>query len=147
LGAAANAQYVLNSALQKTGSGFSLQLKVTEASNGASKAAYTSAVLAAELDNLSGIRKASADIPSQLGVTLTNAGRTALLGAAASNIEHAETGLAKDITAQRSGAVVEAMSYYYEARPGLTPAWRRRPAATLSSRRALQAAASDRAAI
>jgi hypothetical protein len=46
---------------------------------------------------------------------LTDAGKKALSGAADSNIVQAETALAKGITAQRSGTVVEAMSYYYEA--------------------------------
>ncbi|MDR1221165.1 MAG: hypothetical protein LBK73_16395 [Treponema sp.] len=114
LGAVANVRYILNGALQKTGSGFSLQLKITEAASGASKAAYTGAVSAAELENLTGIKKASGDLLSQLGVSLTDAGKTALLGVSASNAQ-AETALARGITAQRSGTVIEAMSYYYEA--------------------------------
>ena len=124
LGTVANVQYILNGALQKTGSGFSLQLKVTDAASGASKAAYTGNVTAAELENLTGIKKASGDLLAQLGVTLTDAGRTALLGASTSNVQ-AETALAKGITAQRSGTVVEALSYYYEAAkfdPGLAEA-------------------------
>jgi TolB-like protein len=59
LGAVANVQYVLNGVLQKTGAGFSLQLKVTDAASGASKAAYTGSCTAAELENLTGIKKAS----------------------------------------------------------------------------------------
>ena len=124
LGAVANVQYVLNGALQKTGSGFSLQLKVTDAASGASKAAYTGNVTAAELENLTGIKKASGDLLAQLGVTLTDVGKTALLGAATSNAV-AETALAKGITAQQSGTVVEALNYYYEAAkfdPGLAEA-------------------------
>ncbi|MDR0683777.1 MAG: leucine-rich repeat domain-containing protein [Spirochaetaceae bacterium] len=124
LGTVANVRYILNGALQKTGSGFSLQIKVTDAASGESKAAYTGNVTAAELENLTGIKKASADLLSQLGVTLTDAGKTALLGASTSNVQ-AETALAKGITAQRSGTVVEALSYYYEAAkfdPGLAEA-------------------------
>ena len=124
LGAVANVQYVLNGALQKTGSGFSLQLKVTDAASGASKAAYTGNVPAAELEDLRGIKKASEDLLAQLGVSLTDAGKASLLGAASSNAA-AETALAKGITAQRSGTVVEALSYYYEAAkfdPGLAEA-------------------------
>jgi TolB-like protein len=124
LGTVANVQYVLTGALQKTGSGFSLQLKVTDAASGASKAAYTGNVPAAELEDLTGIKKASADLLAQLGVSLTGAGRTSLLGAATSNAA-AETALAKGITAQQSGTVVEALSYYYEAAkfdPGLAEA-------------------------
>jgi hypothetical protein len=54
LGTVVNVQYILNGALQKTASGFSLQLKVSEAATGASKAAYTGNVPAAELENLGG---------------------------------------------------------------------------------------------
>jgi hypothetical protein len=114
LGTVANVQYVLNGALQKTGSGFSLQLKVTEAASGVSKAAYTGSCTAAELENLTGIKKASADLLAALGVTLTDAGKTGLLGVTTENVQ-AETALARGVTAQRSGTVVEAMSYYYEA--------------------------------
>jgi TolB-like protein len=124
LGTVANVQYILNGALQKTGSGFSLQLKITDAASGASKAAYTGNVPATELEDLTGVKKASADLLAQLGVTLTDAGKTSLLGAAGSNAA-AETALAKGITAQQSGAIVEALSYYYEAAkfdPGLAEA-------------------------
>jgi TolB-like protein len=115
LGTVANVQYILNGALQKTGSGFSLQLKVTDAASGASKAAYTGNVPAADLENLSGVKKASADLLAQLGVTLTEAGKAGLQGAASTSAVQAETALAKGITAQRSGTIVEAQSYYYEA--------------------------------
>jgi hypothetical protein len=114
LGTVANVQYVLNGALQKTGSGFSLQLKVTDAASGESKAAYTGSVTAGELENLTGIKKASGELLEQLGVRLTEAGKTDLLGGATSNAA-AETALAKGVAAQRSGTVVEALSYYYEA--------------------------------
>jgi hypothetical protein len=114
LGKVADVQYILNGALQKTGSGFSLQLKITDAASGASKAVYTGNVPATELEDLTGVKKASADLLAQLGVALTDAGKTSLLGAATSNAA-AETALAKGITAQRSGTIVEALSYYYEA--------------------------------
>ncbi|MDR1149796.1 MAG: hypothetical protein LBK66_14315, partial [Spirochaetaceae bacterium] len=115
LGAVTNVQYILNGVLQKTGASFSLQLKVTEAASGVSKAAYTGAVSAAELENLSGINKASADLLSQLGVNLTAEGKAGLQGAASASTVQAETALSKGIVAQRNGTVVEAMSYYYEA--------------------------------
>ncbi|MDR1174226.1 MAG: leucine-rich repeat domain-containing protein [Treponema sp.] len=125
LGTVANVGYILNGALQKTGQGFSLQLKVTDAASGESKAAYTGNVPAAELEDLSGVKKASAELLAQLGVSLTDAGKTNLLGAADSSAVQAETALARGITAQRSGTVVEALSYYYEAAkfdPGLAEA-------------------------
>jgi TolB-like protein len=114
LGTVANVRYILNGVLQKTESGFSLQLKVTDAASGESKAAYTGACSAAELEDLTGVKKASGDLLAQLGVTLTDAGKTSLLGAATSSAA-AEAALAKGIAAQRSGTIVEALSYYYEA--------------------------------
>jgi TolB-like protein len=125
LGTVANVRYVLNGALRKTGLGFSLQLKITEAVSGESKAAYTGDVSAAELENLSGVKKASAELLTQLGVSLTEAGKASLLGAASSSAIRAETALARGIAAQRSGMVIEALSYYYEAAnfdPGLAEA-------------------------
>ncbi|MDR3191962.1 MAG: leucine-rich repeat domain-containing protein [Treponema sp.] len=125
LGKVANVGYFLNGTLQKTGSGFILQLKVSEAATGVSRAAYTGRVTAAELENLSGVKKASVELLSQLGVSLTSAGTAGLLGTASSSAVRAETSLAKGITAQRDGTVVEALSYYYEAAsfdPGLAEA-------------------------
>jgi TolB-like protein len=114
LGKAADVQYVLSGALQKTGAGFLLQFKVTEAATGASKAAYNGNCTQAELENFSALKKASEDLLGQLGVSLTDAGRNTLRGTNEQNIR-AETALAKGITAQRGGTVVEALSYYYEA--------------------------------
>jgi hypothetical protein len=114
LGTVANVRYILNGALQKTGTGFSLQLKITDTKSGASRAAYTGICSAAELDNLAGIKKASADLLAQLGVRLTDAGKTSLLGVDASTVQ-AETALAKGITAQRNGAEVAALISYYQA--------------------------------
>jgi TolB-like protein len=115
LGTVANIQYILNGALQKTGSGFSLQLKITDVASGESRAAYTGNVPAAELEDLSGVKKASVELLAQLGVSLTDVGKDGLLGPASSSVVQAETALARGITAQRHGTVIEALSYYYEA--------------------------------
>jgi hypothetical protein len=115
LGEVTGMKYILNGALQKTGQGFSFQLKVTEAASGVSRAAYSGSVQMAELDNFTGIRKASADLLAQMGVDLTDAGRAALLEAASSSTVRAETALAKGVDAQRGGTVVEALSYYFQA--------------------------------
>jgi TolB-like protein len=114
LGSVANVQYVMSGALQKTGSGFSLQIKVTEAVSGESKAAYTGTCTAAELENLTGVKKASADLLALMGVNLTDAQKTSLLGTTASIVQ-AETALSRGIVAQKSGTVVEALSYYFQA--------------------------------
>jgi TolB-like protein len=124
LGKAADVQYLLNGSLQKTGRGFALQLKITDINSGESRAAYTGACSAEELENLTGVKKASVDLLSQLGVTLTDAGKTGLLAVDQSKVQ-AETALAKGIAAQRSGAEVAALISYYQAAafdPGLLEA-------------------------
>jgi TolB-like protein len=55
LGKAADVQYVLSGALQKTGAGFLLQFNVTEAATGASKAVYNGNCTSAELENFSAL--------------------------------------------------------------------------------------------
>jgi hypothetical protein len=50
-----------------------------------------------------------------MGVELTEMTKTELAGAAAENHVNAQTALAQGITAQKSGTVVEALSYYYQA--------------------------------
>jgi hypothetical protein len=114
LGTVANAQYVMSGALQKTGSGFSLQLKITDAESGESKAVYTGTCTAAELENSAGVKKASEYLLAEMGVSLTDAQKTSLLGTEAVNVQ-AEIALAKGIIAQQKGTVVEAMTYFYQA--------------------------------
>jgi TolB-like protein len=114
LGEVANVGYVLNGALQKTGTGFSLQLKITDAASGMSRAAYTGSCSEAELADSTGVKKASAELLAQLGVRLTDAGKASLLGVDKSDVQ-AQTALAKGITAQRSGAEVAALISYYQA--------------------------------
>jgi TolB-like protein len=114
LGSVANVQYVMSGALQKTGSGFSLQIKVTEAASGESKAAYIGACTAAELENLTGVKKASADLLTLMGVNLTDAQKTSLLGTTASIVQ-AETALSRGIVAQKGGSIIASLAQYYEA--------------------------------
>jgi hypothetical protein len=48
-----------------------------------------------------------------MGVELTGKAKEELAGAADEEAASAQTALAKGITAQRGGTVVEALSYYY----------------------------------
>ncbi|GHU45750.1 hypothetical protein FACS1894190_17870 [Spirochaetia bacterium] len=67
------------------------------------------------MHNFTGIKKASAELLTKMDVALTDAGKAALLGASSTQTVQAETALAKGITAQKSGTIVEALSYYYKA--------------------------------
>ncbi|GHT87847.1 hypothetical protein FACS1894137_15610 [Spirochaetia bacterium] len=108
----ANVGYTLTGALTKTASGFALQIQIADTANGLTKASYTGSCTAQELENFTGIRKASLDLLTQMGVQLTPAGRGELTGTGARQSINAQTALAKGITAQRSGTTVEALSYY-----------------------------------
>lgn len=70
--------------------------------------------MAAELENLTGIKTASADLLAQMGITLTDEGKASLMAVANSDIQ-SQTALAHGITAQRGGAEVQALSYYFQA--------------------------------
>jgi TonB family protein len=110
--------YAMTGSITKTSSGYALQMQVVPTSTGANavtRASYSANCTVAELDGFSAIRKASSELLTKLGVNLTSAGRTELLGAAPQNTVNAQTALAKGISAQRGGTEVAALSYYYQA--------------------------------
>jgi hypothetical protein len=115
LGEIANVGYALTGALTKTASGFAMQIQIADTVNGLTKASYTGSCSAQELENFTGIRKASLDLLTQMGVELTARSKEELIGSGAQQSINVETALAKGITAQRSGTVVEALNYYYNA--------------------------------
>ncbi|AEF84367.1 cell surface protein [Treponema primitia ZAS-2] len=115
IGEIANVGYVLTGALTKTASGFALQVQITDTASAVTKASYSGACTAGELDNFTGIKKASLDLLTQMGVALTAKGREELTGAGAQQAINGETALAKGITAQKSGTVVETLAYYFQA--------------------------------
>jgi hypothetical protein len=78
-------------------------------------ASYSGTFTFAELDNLTGIRRASLDLLQKMNVTLTANAREELTRAAAVNHVNAQTALAMGIAAQRQGTEVAALSYYFQA--------------------------------
>jgi hypothetical protein len=108
-------EYIMGGSITKTASGYALQIQITKSSDKMTAASYSGTCTFAELDNLSGIRRASLDLLQKMGVSPTERTRTELAGAAAENHVNAQTALAQGITAQKSGTVVEALSYYYRA--------------------------------
>lgn len=107
--------YIMNGSIIRTLTGYSLQIRITKTSDKMTMASYSGMCTFAELDNLTGIRKASLELLQKMGVTLTEEAKTELAGAATSNHVNAQTALAQGITAQRGGTVVEALTYYYQA--------------------------------
>jgi hypothetical protein len=78
-------------------------------------ASYSGTCTFEELDNLTGIRRASLELLQKMGVEPTARTRTALTQAATANQVNAQTALAQGIASQRSGTVVESLNYYYQA--------------------------------
>jgi TolB-like protein len=118
LGEVANVGYALTGAITKTTSGFALQMQIVDTAketNRRTSAAYSGSCTVQELDNFTGIRKASLDLLTQMGVQLTPKGRDELLGTGTQQSINAETALAKGITAQRNGTTVQAFAYYQQA--------------------------------
>jgi len=118
LGEIANVDYALTGNITKTGSGYAMQIQVVGTGKdtiGITKAAYSGSCTIAELDDFTGIRKASLELLTQMGVTLTDAARNELSGAAASNYVNAQTAVARGITAQHIGNTAETLVQYYQA--------------------------------
>ena len=111
-----NAQYFLFGTIQRlSGNRFSLQLSVTEASTGVRKATFMKEGTLAQLEGRSAlINEATADLLTQLGVQLTEAGRRELLAGNISAVQ-AQAGLARGITAQAGGSEAAALLNFAQA--------------------------------
>jgi hypothetical protein len=108
----------MTGSVTKTASGYALQIQVAPTSAGANAvtlASYSATCTAEELDNFTAIKKASLDLLTQMGVTLTDRAKEELSGADSQQSVNAQTALARGITAQKSGTVVESLSYYFQA--------------------------------
>jgi len=126
LGEIANVEYALTGSITRTGTGFVLQLQVVgtgTATMGITRASFSGPVSIEELDNLTGIRRASLELLTQMGVTLTADARRELSGAGTAEQVNAQAALARGIAAERKGTVVEALNYYFRA-AGFDPSMR-----------------------
>jgi hypothetical protein len=115
LGKIANVGYAMTGSLTKTNSGFALSITITDTKTGITQAAYNGSCTLAELENFTGIKRASQDLLTQLGIKLTAKAKEELSGASATPQVNAEIALSKGITAQKSGKRIESLAYYYEA--------------------------------
>jgi len=115
LGKIAHVSNAMTGSITKTTSGYALQMAVTDTSSGMTKASHSSNCTIAEFDDFTGIRRASLDLLTQLGVQLTAQARSELSAAAATQAVSAQTALAQGILAQRGGTEVAALSYYFQA--------------------------------
>lgn len=115
LGRLSPTDYIMGGNITRTATGFALQISVTKSADKMTVASYSGMFTFAELDNLSGVRRASLDLLEKIGVVPTERTRTELVGAAASNHVNAQTALAQGIVAQRGGTEVAALSYFFQA--------------------------------
>jgi len=117
--------HIMGGSITRTATGYALQMQITKTSDKMTVASYSGTFTFADLDNLTGIRRASLELLQKMGVTLTAQAQGILTGAALDNHINAQTALARGITAQKQGTEVAALSYYYQAAafdPSLTEA-------------------------
>jgi len=107
--------HIMGGSITRTATGYALQMQITKTADKMTTASYSGTFTFAELDNLTGIRRASLDLLQKMGVTLTAQAREELTRAAKDNHVSAQTALARGITAQRQGTEVAALSYYFQA--------------------------------
>jgi len=107
--------HIMGGNITRTTTGYALQIQITRTADKTTTASYSKTFTFAELDDFSGIRRASMDLLQGMGITLTAKAREELTGAAAANQVTAQTALARGITAQRQGTEVAALSYYFQA--------------------------------
>ena len=115
LGHLASTDYMLLGTITKTSTGYALQLTINSNRDKTTAAAYSAAVSVADLDNLTGVRKASLDLLGKMGVQLTAQARTELTSAATAGRVTAQTAMAQGMVVQRQGTEVEALSYFFQA--------------------------------
>jgi hypothetical protein len=126
LGELINAHYILAGSITKTATNYMLELSVSDAETGVRKASYTpKPVSPLSLQDLSAVKQASAELLAQLGVQLTEKGKTELAATENAAKVNGEIALSKSLAAQKNGTTIEALSYLYQAvnyDPSLTEA-------------------------
>jgi len=101
--------------ITKTAKGYALQMNITKTDDKTTVASYSGTFTFAELDDLTGIRRASLELLQKMGVALSNKAKEELGGAATENRVNAQTALAMGITEKRQGADVAALIYFNQA--------------------------------
>jgi hypothetical protein len=115
IGNLTNAQLILIGTLDQISiAEISLQLSVSDTETGERKASFAKICTIDDIKNAAILNEATLQLLSMLGVNMTEKGRSSLFSSKIST-NNAETFLAKGITAQRNGTIIEALSYYYEA--------------------------------
>jgi tetratricopeptide (TPR) repeat protein len=110
-----NAQYILAGHIIKTPAGmYSLQTAVSDAASAELAASYNADCTAAQLKNGEAVNLAASGLLEQMKVELTASGKSALSAQSESSAK-AQSALSRAITAQKDGAVAEAMTLFQNA--------------------------------
>jgi len=115
LGHLASTDYMLLGNITRTTTGYALQLTVNRNRDKTTVATYSGPVSIIELDNLTGVRRASLDLLQKMGIQLTAQARAELTKAATIDHVNAQTLMAQGINAQRQGTEVAALTYFFQA--------------------------------
>jgi hypothetical protein len=115
LGQLAPTTHFMTGRITKSGTNYHLQMTISKTSNKMTIASYSGTFTYWDLDNLTGIRKASLELLKKMGVALTAKAQEELAGAATANYASGQAAFAKGMTAQRQGNEVAALSYYFQA--------------------------------
>jgi hypothetical protein len=107
--------YIMGGNITKTAAGYALQMRITRTADKMTAHSYSGTCAFAELDNLTGVRRASFDLLEKLGVVPTARTRTELAGAAGAQTVAALTADSKGYTADKGGKTAEAALYYNQA--------------------------------
>ena len=115
IGNLAHTTHIMGGNITKTATGYALQMHITKTDDKTAAASYSGTFTFAELDNLTGVRRASLELLRKMGVSLSAKAKEELAGAASENRVNAQTALAKGVTAYREKSEVAALSYYFQA--------------------------------
>jgi len=115
LGHLAPTEYLLVGNITRTATGYALQIQITNTADKTTAVSYSGTCSFAELETLSGVRRASLDLLQKLGVQPTERAKTELGQAAAANQAAAQVALSRGIEAMKKGTVVEALSYFIQS--------------------------------
>lgn len=111
-----NAQYVAIPNLIGKGIDYSLSIRIIKTEENKVYYSYNNnSVTATAIKNGTAINLAVKEILDQMGIMLTEAGKTAILGSVDTSTLKAQENLSKGINASKRGTTVEAMQYYYAA--------------------------------
>jgi TolB-like protein len=118
LGQIANVDYTLTGSVTRTGANYTLNIRIVGTGTtdvGVVRASFVGTSTKGEIENQIGIKRASIDLLSQMGVNLTATARTELNRAETEARQRAANALAHGHTAQRAGTDVSALSYFLQA--------------------------------